>query len=95
MLIIKTFGKNNDYQLVVKPTFCFRIKMMAETGMLARIERMYTPSDVCSEVRKERTDAHTLSIYEVVAAFVVLFAGLGISAFVILIEVLSMYKRIK
>ena len=66
--------------------------MMAETGILSRIERIYAPSDVCSEIRKERTNAHTLSIYEVVAAFVVLFAGLGISTLVILIEVLSVYK---
>ena len=86
---------NSLHQFLVKPTIRFRIKMMAETGLLSRIERMYAPSDVCSDVRKEKTNAHTLSIYEVVAAFVVLFAGLGISAFVILIEVLSVNKRIK
>ena len=65
--------------------------MMAETGILSRIERMYAQSDVCSEVRKERTNAHTLSIYEVMAAFIVLFAGLGISALVILVEVLILH----
>ena len=64
------------------------MKLMAESGIFTRIERTYALPDICSEVKREKTNVHALSIYEVAAAFIVLLAGLATSLLVILLELM-------
>ena len=68
---------------------------MAERGILKFITRRNpTDDETCAIRKKEMSEAHALSLYEVGAVFVILATGAAISVFVFFLEITFRKARI-